>query len=278
MAEISEAGKMNCDSIAKYADLIKDFLQRRIDARDFETQYLSIVKRESVVLPREVFDALDRLFADVDAFCPNPELCGEDDLNEEQLRQRCLETVEKLSPPQGWCRMSLIGTWVIERTDVRALTELADVILDFSEDGHLIYTIRDETKHQIIKMQYKVEDSVIVTDQPSAPNVERTGFSLSPDGSLLTLAFGGTPYRFRRHRRRWEHFSWLRMSALAVAASSIWYFMNRVADSGRDGCRQTLPLEADSARPAYPPSLAECPRGPGLPRLPPAGAATARPR
>ena len=93
--------------------------------------------------------------------------------------------------------MSLLGAWVVDRTDAKALAELGDVLLEFQEDGQLTYTIRFETKKQIILMWYKVEGIAIVTDQPSAPCEERTVYSLSPDG-ILTLEFGGTPYRFRR--------------------------------------------------------------------------------
>ena len=93
--------------------------------------------------------------------------------------------------------MSLLGTWIVDKTDTRALAELGDVLLEFQEDGQLTYTIRGDTKNQIILMQYKVEGPTIVTDQPSAPQVERTAYSLSPDG-VLTLEFGGVPYRFRR--------------------------------------------------------------------------------
>jgi len=93
--------------------------------------------------------------------------------------------------------MSLVGTWVVDRTDTRALAELGDVVLEFQDDGRLTYTIRGQTTDQIILMQYKVEGDVIVTDQPSSPRVERTAYALSPDGTL-TLEFGGVAYRFRR--------------------------------------------------------------------------------
>jgi len=93
--------------------------------------------------------------------------------------------------------MSLLGAWVVDRTDARALAELGDVLLEFQEDGQLTYTIRCKTKDQIILMQYKVEGDIIVTDQPSAPQVERTPYLLSRDG-ILTLEFGGVTYRFRR--------------------------------------------------------------------------------
>jgi len=93
--------------------------------------------------------------------------------------------------------MSLVGTWGIDKSDQGALKELGDVSLEFSADGKLKYTIAAEDKSQIMLMTYVVEDGVIVTDQPSAPRAERTNFSISPEG-VLTLAFGGVPYRFRR--------------------------------------------------------------------------------
>ena len=93
--------------------------------------------------------------------------------------------------------MNLLGAWAVDRTDARALAELGDVLLEFQEHGQLTYMIRCETKDQIILMRYKVEGDTIITDQPSSPQEERTAYSLSPDG-ILTLEFGGTPYRFRR--------------------------------------------------------------------------------
>jgi hypothetical protein len=93
--------------------------------------------------------------------------------------------------------MNLVGAWVMDETDTRALADLGDVLLEFGKGGWLIYTIRGQDKDQIIKLRYRIEGSTIVTDQPSAPQVERTAFSLSDDG-LLTLAFSGTPYRFKR--------------------------------------------------------------------------------
>lgn len=93
--------------------------------------------------------------------------------------------------------MSLIGTWEVDKSDQRALKEFGDVSLEFAADGKLKYTIAAGDKAQIMLMTYVVEDGVIVTDQPSAPRVERTNFSISSDG-VLTLAFGGVPYRFKR--------------------------------------------------------------------------------
>ena len=93
--------------------------------------------------------------------------------------------------------MSVVGTWIVEDTDKRALAGLGDVTLEFQESGRLIYTIRRSTKDQIINLRYKVEGATIVTDQPSVPRVEKTAFLISVD-DVLTLEFGGVPYRFTR--------------------------------------------------------------------------------
>ena len=92
----------------------------------------------------------------------------------------------------------MIGAWLVDETDARALTDLGNVLLEFGEGGGLLYTIRGQEKDQIVKLQYKVEGFTIVTDQPSEPRVECTQFSLTDD--MLTLAFGGVPYRFVRAR------------------------------------------------------------------------------
>jgi len=86
---------------------------------------------------------------------------------------------------------------VVDETDARALAELGDVLMEFGEGGGLAYTIRTKDRQQIMLLRYWIEGSTIVTDQPSAPKIERTVFSLSDDG-VLTLNFGGTPYRFTR--------------------------------------------------------------------------------
>jgi hypothetical protein len=91
----------------------------------------------------------------------------------------------------------LVGTWVVDESDRHALAELGDVLLEFNESGGLTYVIRGDGKQQVILMQYEVEGDTIITDQPSAPRVERTKFSFSDDGTLV-LAFGGEPFTFKR--------------------------------------------------------------------------------
>ncbi|MDX3966641.1 MAG: hypothetical protein QHD01_08585 [Bradyrhizobium sp.] len=93
--------------------------------------------------------------------------------------------------------MNLVGAWLVDETDELALARLGNVLLEFDESGGLRYTIRERNKRQIVNLRYRVEGSTIVTDQPSAPQVERTQFWFAEHG-VLTLAFGGIPYRFVR--------------------------------------------------------------------------------
>ena len=95
--------------------------------------------------------------------------------------------------------MKLVGAWIVDETDARALADLGNVLLEFGEGDGLVYTIRGQDKDQIILLRYQVEGSTIVTDQPSAPGIERTQFSFAED-DVLALAFGGVPYRFVRVR------------------------------------------------------------------------------
>lgn len=92
--------------------------------------------------------------------------------------------------------MNLVGTWLLDEADERARADLGDVLLEFDEDGNLIYVMRGDETDQIIKLRYEIDGDTIITDQPSAPQTERTAFSL--EDRALTLAFGGVPYRFYR--------------------------------------------------------------------------------
>jgi hypothetical protein len=90
--------------------------------------------------------------------------------------------------------VSLVGEWVVDTADARTVADLGNVLLRFGDDGGLVYTIRGQRTDQIIMLRYEVEGSTIITNQPSRPQVERTEFSLA--GNILTLRFGGLPYRF----------------------------------------------------------------------------------
>ena len=93
--------------------------------------------------------------------------------------------------------MDLVGAWVVDETDAQAFEGWGNVVLEFDDSGGLIYTIRGDDKDEVVILRYQIEGSTLVTDQPSAPRVERTQFSFTTDG-VLTLAFGGVPSRFVR--------------------------------------------------------------------------------
>ena len=87
---------MNEDATMKYQALISSFLSREISASQFERKYLDTFQSEQVSLGESAFNILNKLFADVDAFCPDPELRDESDIDEDQLRARCSEAICKL--------------------------------------------------------------------------------------------------------------------------------------------------------------------------------------
>ena len=68
---------------------------------------------------------------------------------------------------------------------------------DFRADGRLHYSVLSGDRWQIMKLVYRVEGNVIVSNQPSSPREERTRFTLQVDGSLV-LEFGGQYSRFLR--------------------------------------------------------------------------------
>jgi hypothetical protein len=87
---------MSDSILTDYVTLIGSFVSKEIGAEDFEKQYLKMFKTQSGFLPNNIFKILDGLFGDVDAFCADPELCDEDNLNEEQLREKCARALKQL--------------------------------------------------------------------------------------------------------------------------------------------------------------------------------------
>jgi hypothetical protein len=92
---------------------------------------------------------------------------------------------------------SLIGSWRIDPTDLAAIETFGNVSIEFDDIGNLNYIINLDAKLQVIIMTYRVDGNVIVSNQPSHPDPQRTEFELSSDG-VLVLCFDGQPSRFRR--------------------------------------------------------------------------------
>lgn len=92
---------------------------------------------------------------------------------------------------------TLVGTWKSDPNDKEGAEMYGRVTLNFGADGSLLYITHGDEHDQIIKLTYRVGHGVIVTDQPSQPQIETTEFELTPDGHLL-LAFGGHKSRYVR--------------------------------------------------------------------------------
>jgi hypothetical protein len=86
--------------------------------------------------------------------------------------------------------LDLVGTWISDPEDVEGLREFGRVTLDFQPDGQLTYTAHAEGKDQNIFLTFRIDDGILVTNQPTAPREERTAYSVTPDGKLV-LWFGG---------------------------------------------------------------------------------------
>jgi hypothetical protein len=78
---------MNLDA---YRKLIQSFLSHELSPLEFEAQYLTRFKEEPHIPSPEIYEILNRLFSDVDAFCSDPRLRHSGDLDEAELRQ-CAE-------------------------------------------------------------------------------------------------------------------------------------------------------------------------------------------
>ncbi len=84
------------DRLEQYITLISAFVADKIAATDFEREYLKLFKADETEWPEAEFAILDELFGDVDAFCGDPQLRGENDLDEYELKERSKMALERL--------------------------------------------------------------------------------------------------------------------------------------------------------------------------------------
>jgi hypothetical protein len=85
----------------------------------------------------------------------------------------------------------LIGTWASDPGDSSGIEAYGRAKLQFGSDGTLTYTAREDDSDQIMALTFRVErPGVIITDQPSHPQIERTEYKFTTDGKLI-LELGG---------------------------------------------------------------------------------------
>jgi hypothetical protein len=94
---------------------------------------------------------------------------------------------------------AFVGTWKSDPSDAAGTGAYGNVTLKFGSDGTLLYIIHESDRDQVMRLTYRTEPGVIVTDQPSQPQPERTEYEFAEDGALV-LAFSGRKSRYVKVR------------------------------------------------------------------------------
>ena len=71
--------------ISMYMELVKSYIDGEIPTSQFERTYLELFKEETRIPPADIYEILNKLFTDVDAFCADPNLKNASSLDERQL-------------------------------------------------------------------------------------------------------------------------------------------------------------------------------------------------
>lgn len=104
---------MATDTLKDYIQLIEAFTSGAMPVSAFEREYIQRFQEDEAHRPPEQFHVLDGLFADVDAYCADPALRGEDDLDEASLRTRAqavlsrLRELSRVAHPSRWKTLAL---------------------------------------------------------------------------------------------------------------------------------------------------------------------------
>ena len=85
------------ESLEQYISLINQLVAGELATSHFEMSYLKMFKNETREFPEDVYDVLNSLFTDVDAYCGDLELRDHDDLNDEELLSSAKDALEKLT-------------------------------------------------------------------------------------------------------------------------------------------------------------------------------------
>ncbi|TAG91743.1 MAG: hypothetical protein EAZ09_16940 [Oscillatoriales cyanobacterium] len=114
----------------KYIKLLQSFADSKINADQFEQQFLEVFKSDNNLQGIE-FRILDKLFADVDAYCSDPDLIEDPrfDIGEVQLQVSAKETLDKL--------LKLTPVLTSKKIAINEQEESKEAILaDFSQAWH----------------------------------------------------------------------------------------------------------------------------------------------
>ena len=90
----------------------------------------------------------------------------------------------------------LIGTWKVTDDPLNPDEETFYV---FNEAGDLTMTFRTKRGTQYILLTYALQGDVLITDQPSAPKIEKTTIQI--DREKMTINHNGTITRLEKIRQ-----------------------------------------------------------------------------
>jgi hypothetical protein len=79
----------------------------------------------------------------------------------------------------------LIGSWKSDPDDEITQRNYGSVIMEFKENGILVYRIFDGGKEQIIKLTYEIKNNTILTNQPSSYKKEISEFTIIKNKMIL---------------------------------------------------------------------------------------------
>lgn len=91
---------------------------------------------------------------------------------------------------------NLYGKWIL----IRAEGDLdlgKGVTMEFMRNGAIDYCIDVGNKMQIMKLTFRVEGNMIITDQPSAPSEQKTAFTFD-EKEHLVLDYGASKTWFAK--------------------------------------------------------------------------------
>jgi len=86
----------------------------------------------------------------------------------------------------------LLGIWITDPEEISLGAKKE--MMHFMADGRITYTVIGQGK---MFLTYRVEEDILITDQPSEPREERTKFHITPDDKLL-LDYQGKIGKFVR--------------------------------------------------------------------------------
>lgn len=89
-------------SLEKYVNIISDFISGKVTVAQFEELFLRTFKNENKNLDIEIYDILNKLFSDIDAYCGDPGIANYNksdpfhDIDEKELLNNAQIALKKL--------------------------------------------------------------------------------------------------------------------------------------------------------------------------------------